>query len=655
MPEDQQPAESDRIRQLEAHLRESEERQALLSAGIRDFAIFSLDPGGRITWWCDGARRLLGYEAREVLGKHASMFFTPEDRDGGLPERELKTAAASGTAADENWIVRKDGSRFWASGFSSARRGEDGRLLGFVKILRDLTERRQASEALREGDLRLRAALAAADMGTWLWQVPTDKQTLDVNLHRLMGLTGGGTVHGLEGFLALIHPDDQETVRRAFLRSVRDGSSLLVEFRVVRPDGSVRWLRDKGEAFKDTEGRVEYLTGACVDITDRRKMEDALREADRRKDEFLAMLGHELRNPLAPLRSVLETLRRYTPSGEGLEHALAMMDRQVRHLTRLVDDLLDVSRITRGLIELRKEPVALAEAAAQAVEMAAPVVDGRRHELSVALPHRPLCVEGDLTRLTQVIFNLLNNAAKYTDPGGRIWLTVEREGEKAVVRVRDNGSGLTPDLVPKVFDVFTQGQRSLDRSQGGLGLGLTLVRRLVEMHGGTVEARSEGPGKGSEFIVRLPACPADETPQPRQSVAPRAAVQIDRILVVDDNPDVAESLVMILEGLAREIRTAHSGPKALEIAPKFKPDVILCDIGMPGMDGFETARRLRQLPGLDKVMLAAVSGYGQEEDLRRSLEAGFDRLLVKPTGRDKLEDLIKVAANRGVVASSSSR
>jgi two-component system CheB/CheR fusion protein len=357
------------------------------------------------------------------------------------------------------------------------------------------------------------------------------------------------------------------------------------------------------------------------------------------------MLGHELRNPLAPLRSVAEMLQQQQPGGEDLGRAYAMMGRQVAHLTRLVDDLLDVSRITRGLVELRKEPVDLADVADQAVEMAAPAVEGRKHELTVALPRKPLKVEGDPTRLTQVVFNLLNNAAKYTEPGGRIWLTVERVGEQAVVRVRDNGSGMPAGLVPRVFDLFTQGERSLDRSQGGLGLGLTLVKRLAEMHGGGVAARSDGPGKGSEFTVRLPALPAQEAkPEPaRVPGPPRAAVQVGRALVVDDNFDVAESMTWLLEGLAREIKVVHSGAAAVEAAGEFKPDVILCDIGMAGMDGYETCRRLRQIPGIEKVMIAAVSGYGAEEDRRRSQEAGFDRHLVKPVGRAALEELVKGA------------
>jgi PAS domain S-box-containing protein len=638
--------ESDRIRDLEAKLLEAEKHQTLLTEAVPDFAMLGMDADGRITSWGDGARRLLGYEAEEVLGKLGSLLFTPEDRAAGLPQRELKTAAASGSAADENWIVRKDGSRFWGSGFSSARKGQGGELLGFVKILRDLTEREQALHALHESELRLQAALAAADMGTWLWQVPTDKQTLDKNLHTLLGITGGRTVHNLEDFLTFIHPDDRAQVREAFLRSVREGTALLVDFRVPWPDGTVRWLRDKGEAFRDSQGHVEYLTGACVDITDHKHMEEELREANRRKDEFLAMLGHELRNPLAPLRSVTEILRRQKLQGQDLERAYAMMDRQVSHLTRLIDDLLDVSRITRGLVDLRKESVDLAQVADQAVEMAAPVIEGRGHQLSVDLPRKPLQIEGDATRLTQVVFNLLNNAAKYTEPGGRIWLSVEREDGQAVVQVRDNGSGMPAELVPRVFDLFTQGERTLDRSQGGLGLGLTLVKRLVEMHGGRVEARSNGPGKGSEFVVRLPALSPEGTMAPPALVpGPRqAAAQVARALVVDDNFDVAESMTWMLEGLAKEIRMAHSGPQAIESARVLRPDIILCDIGMVGMDGYEACRRLRAELGLEKTIIAAVSGYGSEEDRRRSQEAGFDRHLVKPISRADLEELVRIAA-----------
>ncbi len=383
-------------------------------------------------------------------------------------------------------------------------------------------------------------------------------------------------------------------------------------------------------------------------VTDRKRAESALRDADTRKDEFLAMLGHELRNPLAPLQGIIETLQRQRLDDGALEQAYAMMARQVEHLTRLVDDLLDVSRITRGLVNLRKGPVDLVRVAELAVEMAAPAVDGRGHDLTMALPTKPVWIEGDETRLTQVVFNLVNNAAKYTDPGGRIWLTVEREGDRTLVRVRDNGVGMSAELVPKVFDVFTQGERSPDRSQGGRGRGRTQGERRLEMHGGTVEAFSSGAGKGSEVVVRLPASPAQaEKPRPLQPPRqPRAVVPRERALVVDDNVDVAQSLTWILEELAREIRTVHSGTAALETAREWRPDIILCDLGMPQMDGYEVCRRLRQVPELEGVLIVAVSGYGGEGERRKSKEAGFDRHLVKPIDWATLEEIFKGAAGR---------
>jgi PAS domain S-box-containing protein len=510
----------ERVR-AEGRLRESEERFRLMVQTVQDHAIFLMDQVGHVASWNEGAQRILGYAAEEILGQPGSLFFAEEDRRAGMFERELKTAAEAGRATDENWQVRKDGGRFWASGTTTALRDEAGKLRGFAKIFRDLT--------------------------------------------------------------------------------------------------------------------------------DRKRLEEELRDASRRKDEFLATLAHELRNPLTPLRGVTEALRRQQFEGPALDRAYAMMDRQVEHLIRLVDDLLDVSRITRGLVGLRKEPVSLADVVGQAVEMANPAIQGRGHDLTLTLPREPLSVEGDRVRLTQVVFNLLHNAAKYTDPGGKVWLTAGREGGQAVVRVRDSGQGMASDLVPKVFDLFTQAERPPDRSQGGLGLGLTLVRRLVEMHGGTVEARSEGPGKGSEFIIRLPqmrAEPAEAPQPPRQPLAPAAAALVDRVLVVDDNREVAESLVMLLQGLARDVRMVHSGQEALDVAKEYHPNVIVCDLGMPGMDGYEVARRARREPGLANTLLAAVSGYGQDEHRRRSKEAGFDRHLVKPIGWATLEELLKGAAGR---------
>lgn len=506
-------------------------------------------------------------------------------------------------------------------------------------------ERSHAEAALRTSEDRLRLALVAARMGTWHWEPSGDRHRRDANLNRLLGLEPVETVLPLEEFFTHVHPDDHAAVRAAVDASVRRGHNLAVDFRVVWPRGEVHWLSDKGDVFGSGTGR--YLAGACVDITERKRLEDELREADRRKDEFLAMLGHELRNPLAPMRNVLEALRRNHLDEAGLERAYGMMDRQVGHLSRLVNDLLDVSRITLGLIELQKETVNVAEVAEAAVEMAMPAVTSRRLELTLALPRKPLQIQGDRARLIQVVFNLLNNAAKYTPAGGQIWLSLEREDGHVAIRVRDNGSGMTSDLVPRVFDLFTQGARTLDRAQGGLGLGLTLVKRLVEKHGGTVAAASAGPGLGSEFVVRLPACKDEaQAPGPASAIDEGPRVSGVHAMVVDDVRDIADSYVWLFEGLVDDVRVAYSGGQALEMSGERAPDLVVCDLGMPGMDGYETCRRLRELPGLQSTLIAAVSGYGGDEYVRASKQAGFDRHLVKPISRATLEALVRSAVSR---------
>ncbi len=372
-----------------------------------------------------------------------------------------------------------------------------------------------------------------------------------------------------------------------------------------------------------------------------RQSERALREADRRKDEFLAMLAHELRNPLAPIRNAAQVLKLVGAADGRQRWAREVIERQTQHLTRLVDDLLDVSRITRGKVKLAREPLELATIVHRAVEASRPLIDARRHQLTVALPPEPVRLEGDLTRLVQVVGNLLNNAAKYTDEGGRIHIEAAAENGEAVIRVRDNGMGLPPDLLPHVFDLFTQADRSLDRSQGGLGVGLTLARRLVELHGGRVEARSEGPGQGSEFIVRLPAAASSAGAGTAEAGEPvPSAAQGLRILVVEDNVDSAEMMSFLLELRGYQVRTAYHGPEALEVARAFHPQVVLCDIGLPGMNGYEVAARLREQPDFQRTTLIALTGYGQEDARRRAQEAGFDHHLVKPVEPDALEALL---------------
>jgi signal transduction histidine kinase/CheY-like chemotaxis protein len=373
------------------------------------------------------------------------------------------------------------------------------------------------------------------------------------------------------------------------------------------------------------------------------RLYQALKEADRRKDEFLATLAHELRNPLAPIRNSLQILKMPRIDAGTLARTRDMMERQVDHVVRLVDDLLDVARVMRGKIELRKERVELASVVARAVETAQPLIEAQGQVLTINLPADSLAIDADPVRLAQVIGNLLTNAAKYTEANGRIELTAQRQGDHAALRVRDNGIGIAPDMLPHIFELFVQVDSGTTRSQGGLGIGLTLVKNLVEMHHGTVQAQSAGLGKGSEFVVRLPLwAQGDEEPDKEIRQPRRAAVLPSghRLLVVDDNKDAAESLAMLLRLKGHEVQVAHSGPSALEMAKDYRPEMILLDIGMPGMDGYEVARRLRRQAGRDNVVLAALTGWGQQEDRRRSAEAGFDHHLVKPLEPHTLESLI---------------
>ena len=374
-------------------------------------------------------------------------------------------------------------------------------------------------------------------------------------------------------------------------------------------------------------------------LAERARAEEWLRRADQRKDEFLATLGHELRNPLAPLLTALHLLRTSGPPDDVVTRVTEVMERQLNHLVRLVDDLLEVSRITRGSIEIHREPVDLATIVQSAVDTSRPMLDAAHHQLSIHAPDEPVIVNGDAVRLTQILANLLTNAAKYTNAGGTISINVARQGDHAVVSVQDNGIGIAADQLQSVFDMFTQVDRSNRRAQGGLGIGLTLVKSLVEMHGGRVEARSGGQGRGSEFVVELPL--AHETPRAHELPRPKE-FPCRRVLVVDDNRDAAEMLGQLLGALGAVVSLAFSGREALDAVASFQPDCVLLDIGMPGMDGYEVARRIRAADAGRDILLVALTGWGQEHDQRRSRDAGFDHHVVKPPDIDKLRDLVMV-------------
>ena len=445
--------------------------------------------------------------------------------------------------------------------------------------------------------------------------------------------------------ITLIIPAERRHEETMILERLRRGERI-EHFETVRQSKHGR-LIDISLAIspvRDRTGRIVGASKIARDITHSKQVEEALKDADRRKDEFLAMLAHELRNPLAPIRNAIEILRTKGPPEPELDWARNVIERQVQQMTRLVDDLLDVSRITQGKIALRRERVELAAVVGSAVESTRSLVEELGHQLTVALPSEPILLEADPARLSQVLMNLLNNAAKYTNPGGRIWLTAEPGGEGVSIRVRDNGIGIDPQMLPRVFEVFTQAEQSMERSQGGLGIGLTLVQRLVEMHGGTVSAHSEGTGKGTEVVVRLPVLGSDDR-LPESAVQRRDAAGPSRllILVVDDNRDAAESLAMLLQMWGHEVRTAHDGLAAVEAAAEFEPDVVLLDIGLPKLNGYDAARQISQARRRSMV-LVALTGWGQDEDRRRSSEAGFHHHLTKPV---ELEALQRVLAGIG--------
>jgi len=385
---------------------------------------------------------------------------------------------------------------------------------------------------------------------------------------------------------------------------------------------------------------AEDLAHRAVIAIENASLLATLQEADSRKDEFLAMLAHELRNPLAPIRNAVQIFRGKSPPVPELQWATEVIDRQVQQMTRLVDDLLDVSRITRGKIELRRERVELATVVHSAVEASRPLIEKWGHELTVTVSPQPIPVAADPTRLAQVLLNLLNNAAKYMEQGGRIWLTAERQGDEALIRVKDTGIGIPAAMLTRIFDMFTQVDYSLERSEGGLGIGLTLVQRLVEMHGGAVEAKSDGLGRGSEFVVRLPVAVEVEGKHGAAGGETISVPAARRILVVDDNRDAADSLGMLLRMIGNEIHTAYDGLEAVEAAAAFQPDVVILDIGLPRLNGYESARRIRQQEGGADRVLIALTGWGQEEDRLRSQEAGFDHHVTKPVEFSTLKKLL---------------
>ena len=508
--------------------------------------------------------------------------------------------------------------------------------------IRDQIESIGRAEATsRELQRQLEIAVNASELGTFHCEMPLRRIVWNEQCKRHFWLPTDAEVD-FDLFYSILHPDDREPTRKAVEACVHGGQIYDIEYRTVSPQGEVRWIRATGRTTRDEHQQPVQFDGTTRDVTDRKRAEEAMTEANRRKDEFLATLAHELRNPLAPIRNSLHLLRLSGDLSPSLDPVREIMERQVDQMVRLIDDLLDVSRISSGKIELQKEAIELATVVSLAVPTAQPAIDAAGHQLALSLPAEPIILDADPVRLAQIIGNLLNNAAKYTKPGGQIWLTAHIDREEAVISIRDTGLGIPADMLPLVFNMFAQVDRTITRAQGGLGIGLTLAKTFVEMHGGRIEAHSDGPDQGSEFIVYLPMMRDSHlrsaVTSPLRGSPP--SFSRHRILVVDDTRAAGYVLGKLLETMGQQMHTVTDAAAALDRVRRERPDLVISDIGMPNMDGYELARRLRNEPGMEGVLLVALTGYGQDSDKQRAKEAGFDYHLVKPVSLEALQDLL---------------
>jgi PAS domain S-box-containing protein len=670
----------------------AEETRLRLAAIVEssDDAILSKDLNGTITSWNRAAERLYGYAAEEIVGRPVSVLIPPDHIDD-FPTILERLRRGERIDHYETVRVTKDGRRLDVSLTISPLRNANGEIIGASKIAHDITDRKRTGVALAKQTERLRL----------LWEAASVLLTADDPDAMLRGLLAKIGPHlAVDTYFNFLVNDNRDALRLAscegipletartitrleFGQAVCGTVALRREPIVVNhiqqsDDPKVQLVKSFGlrayacnplmvgdcllgtlsfasrtrDQFDPDE--VAFMETICHYVTvayERLRLLTELKEADRRKDEFLATLAHELRNPLAPVRSAVQVLRLKGPDEPELRWGRDVIDRQVDHLTRLIDDLMDISRITRNKLELRKQRVELAEVIRGAVESSRPAIEQCGHDLTVTLPPQPIHLNGDLVRLAQVFLNLLTNAAKYTEKGGRIWLTAEVKGSDVLVRVKDTGVGIPAEKLPRLFEMFFQVDRTLERSQGGLGIGLSLVRRLVELHGGKVEARSEGVGKGSEFVVRLPVLVEEPKPPPSEERSGNGKTKPAglRVLVVDDNRDAADSLAMLLRLIGNEVHTAYDGLEGVEAVERFRPAVVLLDIGMPKLNVYDACRRIREEAWGKGMLLIAMTGWGQEEDRRRTMEAGFNTHLVKPVDPTALMKLL-AGTNTGVSA-----
>ena len=632
--------------EAEHRLRASENRyRSLVDASSA--IVWTADASGAFTSQQESWQASTGQDAARYLGWGWSEAIHPDDRDRvkALWSDALENPRPVDTEA-RIWNAPTLSYR-WYSSRVVPRRGAEGTVEEWVGACTDIHERRLAEIQLRESEERAHLALDIAQLGTMTWVPEADDVLADARCREICGLPESGAL-GLADLEERVHADDRGPVLTALRRAAQDGLPIAEEFRFVRGDRSVRWVVVRGDVVTrpgNTTVPVTVLLLSMMDVTERRLAEEGLKQADREKDDFLALLAHELRNPLAPIRTAVQLLKlRKQPDAEG-QRLHAVIDRQVQHLVRMVDDLLDVSRVLRGKVELRRQPIDIGDAIAIATETSRPLIDAQRQELKLDLPIRAVTVNGDAVRLSQVIANLLNNASKYSGVGATIQLTASQTQGEVVIEVRDAGAGIPGDVLARVFEPFVQADRSLERSRGGLGIGLTLVKKIVELHHGHVSAESAGLGQGSVFTIRLPAHAGAAASAPVAEQSPVVAFP-SRVLVVDDNVDAAESLALLLQSDGHTVSVAHNGVDAVERAEVWQPDIAVLDVGLPGMNGYEVASALRQR-GESCPELIAVTGYGQAADTKRALEAGFRFHLVKPVdARDLTSAIARCAVAR---------
>jgi PAS domain S-box-containing protein len=627
-------------KRAEQELREAERWfKAVFNQQFQFMAILAAD--GTVLDANDTCFRVTGIERQAVLGRlfwEAPWWELLPAMQEWWKEHLADAVRSGGPITGEVDYCQADGSLRHADVVLTGLKDDAGRVVSVIVEGRDVTDRRRHEEALAASEERWRTMAEALPNLVWTDVANGECDWLSSQWRKYTGIPENELL-GLRWLERVVHPDDRERTRAAWQAACADVADYDLEYRIRRQDGEYHWFKTRGVPVRNERGKIVYWFGTCTDIEDVKRLEAALREQDRRKNEFLAILAHELRNPLAPLRTGLQVLR-LSGDPAKLEEARGMMERQLGQMVRLIDDLLDISRISCNKLELRKAHIALTAVVENAVETARPLIDSKGQTLIVALPPGPIYLDADMTRLAQVFWNLLNNSAKYTDPGGRIELSAHTNGDAVVLTVRDTGIGIPAQALPGLFNLFSQVGSSLDRSQGGLGIGLALVKGLVEMHGGTVAAHSDGVGRGSEFVVHLPLAQAQENDVALVTPKSTAEAPRRRILIVDDNRDGAATLGMLLALLGHDTRTAHDGLAALELAEVFRPDVILLDIGLPRLNGYEVARRIREQPWGQEMVLIAVTGWGQEEDKRRSQEAGFNFHMVKPVEPAELENLL---------------